>query len=165
MKIDMKNFIPAMVLGIVFMGIIVAVQPYPMAAKRLPVAMSIIGMLLTAIIMVKAARPKKEKDEKEQEATISHKWKQKKIVPVRERMEALAWVASILLFVYLLGLQYGIPLYAFLYCRLHGGRWLGSITLGLGLFMFIYLILVVLLNILLPPGLLFELFTEQFPWP
>jgi hypothetical protein len=164
MKIDRKHFIPAMVLGAVFIGIIIYVQPYPMAAKRLLVLVSILGMILTAITMVHAAWPRKEKDDADQEAIVSHSGKQKHTVPVSALMGALAWITGILLIVYLLGFQFGLPLYTCLYSRLHGGSWLGSIILGLGVLLFLYLIFHFLLDAITPPGLLFELFTEYFDY-
>ena len=162
MNIDRKSFIPALVLGVCFLGIIVSVQPYPMESKRLLVFVSLCSLILTAIIMLRAARPQQEGDEAEQEAIARHGGKAKKEVPTMALMVALAWVAGILLIIYLLGLQFGLPLYICLYYRFHGGRWLGSILLSLGVLIFVYLFFHVLLDTVTPPGLFFELYAEYF---
>lgn len=163
MKVDRENFIPAMVLGALFIGIIVYVQPYPMAAKRLLVLVSVLGLILTSMIMVQAARPKKNKAaDAKQDAIARHGGKHSQTVPVKALMEALAWLAGILIMIYLLGFQFGLLIYTCLYARLHGGRWLSSILLGVGVLIFLYLIFHFLLDAVTPPGLLFELYSEYF---
>jgi hypothetical protein len=163
MKINnRKDFISAIVFGIIFLGIIVGVQPYPMESKRLLVFVSFWCVVLAVIIMVQAARPKKEIYEVSEEAAVRHGGKKKKEVPTGALMGALAWVVGVLLIVYLLGFQFGLPLYILLYYRFHGGKWLGSILMGCGILAFVYLFFHVLLDTITPPGLLFELFAEYF---
>ncbi len=156
MKIDMKKFVPAVLMTFFFAGVIVSVLPYPMAAKRLPLAVSLLGIILSLMVIWEAMRPSRQ-PEKGEEAPLAEEDVHAKVAG-DALMKALAWVVGVLVAVYLLGLQVGLAFYAFLYCKLHGGGWLGSVVLGLGIMIFIYLIFVLLLNTIFPAGLLFELF-------
>ena len=153
----MRNLIPAAALFVVFLGMVIEVQRYPMDAKRFPFIIGLIILVLTSILIVRAVRPSRERSKNGQESVLDNVVEQKDLVPGRILLTSVAWIVGILLSVYFLGYLIGLPLYVFLYCKLHGGKWLMSISLGLGVLAFIYLVFVVALSFSFPKGLLFEL--------
>lgn len=157
MKVNLRNLVPAAVAVIAFLGIIVSVLPYPMAAKRLPLVVSVIAIILLGIVIVQEFLPKKEKPDISQ--TDEEKVKTKKEdIPVRVLLISAAWIMGIIVLISLLGFIIGSLLYVFLFCRFHGGSWKESILLGLGVSAFIYFVFVIGLEFFLPKGLLFTFF-------
>jgi len=154
----MKNFVPAAILALIFGGVIVAVQPLPMAAKRLPGIVGMIGLILTCLLIVGAVWPKKRQATRAG-AQIADLPSTKELVTNKALAATGAWIGAILLFVYFLGFTIGLPLYVLLYSRLHGGRWLASIALALSVWAFVYLLFIAMLQFVFPVGLLFRLVT------
>jgi len=75
---------------------------------------------------------------------------------LRPYVVGIAWVVGILPTVYLLGFLVGLPLYCFLYFKLHGQKWLPSIGLSLLVAAVIYGGFIVGLGFSFYKGLLFQ---------
>ena len=156
MRINMGNFVPAVVAAIAFLGIIVSVLPYPMAAKRLPLVVSVIALLLLCIVIAQELLPKKKEPSGAQREGADDKRK-KSDIPGKTLLVSAAWIMGVLVPIGFFGFTMGFSLYVTLYCRFHGGKWLESIVLGLGVAAFVYLVFIVGLDFLLPKGILFQL--------
>jgi len=156
MKINMKNLVPAVVAVIVFLGIIVSVLPYPMAAKRLPLIVSVIAIILLSIVIVQEFLPKKKEPSISQ--TDEEKIKTKKVgISIKVLFTSVAWIMRLIVLISLFGFVAGSSLYVFIFCKFHGGSWKESILLGLGVAAFIYFVFAAGLKFSLPRGFLFEL--------
>jgi hypothetical protein len=157
MKINMRNLVPAAVATIVFLGVIVSVLPYPMAAKRLPLLVSVIAIILLGIVIARELMPQKEDPSIAQEAESADAKNKKTDIPAKVLLKSAGWILGIVVLIGLFGFIIGSALYVFLYCRFHDGSWMASILLALGVSAFIYFVFVVGLHFLLPKGLLIEL--------
>jgi len=156
MKINMRNLLPAAVLTIVFLGVIVSVLPYPMAAKRLPLVVSVIAIILLSVVILRELSPKK-KDPSIAQAENADATSKRRDIPAWVLLKSAGWILGIVALIGLFGFIIGSALYVFLYCKSHKGSWAESICLALGVSAFIYLVFVVGLHFLLPKGLLLAL--------
>jgi len=73
----------------------------------------------------------------------------------RKYLLVLGWVAGFIFAVYIVGFLVSIPLFMFLYLKLHGQKWRISIIMPIIAIAFVYLIFVVLLKLVLFPGIVF----------
>ena len=149
MQIDKKNILVASGIALFFLIVIITVLPYPAAAKRLPLLLGIIGLILAVLIIIQSYRltPKETQLEGKN--------------PYPNLYKALIWMFIILPVLLLLGFHLGLGFYTFLYCRLHRGRWWESLLAGLSVVLFVHIIFVVLLKTWIPRGLLFDLLIER----
>jgi len=156
MKINMRNLVPAAVATIAFIGIIISVLPYPMAAKRLPMVASFIAIILLGIVIAQELIPKKG-DAAAAESERAEMIRKRRDIPVRVLLKSAGWIVGIVALIGLFGFTIGSALYVFVYCKSHEGGWMESLYLALGVSAFIYFVFVVGLNFLLPKGLLLML--------
>ena len=74
---------------------------------------------------------------------------------IRPFVMGIAWLVGILPMIYLLGFLVGLPIYCFLYFKLHGQKWLRSTVLTLLITAVIYGGFIIGLKVPLYKGLLF----------
>ena len=75
---------------------------------------------------------------------------------LRRHMFVFAWLAGLVLAVYVLGFLIGIALFAFSYLRLHSVSWLKSTIMAAAVVTFVYFLFAVALKVDLFPGLIFS---------
>ncbi|MFC1815885.1 tripartite tricarboxylate transporter TctB family protein [Thermodesulfobacteriota bacterium] len=136
---------------LLILGIIIVISMgYSYEVKRFPL---IIGFPVTALlvaIIIKEIRAKAELKDTPQEVEIPRKivWYNYLVAPF--------WMAVFLLKIYLIGFLLGLPLFTFLYLKLHNQSWLLSIILPLVMATIIYGGFIVGLKMQLYEGLLFQ---------
>ena len=102
------------------------------------------------------ARKKKSVGEAEVTPTIKEAPKLKR--SQLRYLSVVAWMAGLLVMIYLIGHLVSVPLFVLLYLKLHGERWLLTISVSLGALAVVYLGFIIALGRPLHEGLLFRLF-------
>jgi len=136
------------ILGVV----IVKSLGYPYGARYFPLSVAIPTAALAVVQIVREVRAKTEPREVPRETQAPRK------DIFGKYLTAPAWIVTLLLIVYLVGLLVGFPLFTFLYLRLHRQSWLLSIIVPLVILAVVYGGFVVGLQMPLYEGLLSELF-------
>jgi len=147
----MKSNVTNLVVGCVVLGMfaaaVILTWDYPPAANRLILLMSFIGIFLALAFVLTEIWLWKKRELPEEGRKVEDS---RYTVPAGKLLVTSAWIASIAPVVYLLGFTPGISLYALVYYKVKGGRWLSSIVLGLVMAGAIYLGFVVALEVVFP---------------
>ena len=151
-KPKMANLIPATVCALIFASIIILVQGYTQEGKQLLLIVSSLGLILACILVVGEMRSKRKQDSLQREEAVVEE--NRYSVSINRFVVTSAWIVGIFPLVYLVGFTVGISFYVFIYCRLHGGRWLSSITLGIVMATVVYLGFVIVLQVRFPRPIL-----------
>lgn len=74
----------------------------------------------------------------------------------RKEWTVIAWLAGLVLFIYLIGILWAIPIFLILFMRLQGREpWKATLSVSFGTIAFIYLLFIVILRMQLYQGVLF----------
>jgi len=134
---------------LVIMGVVIVMSlGYSYAAKFFPLSVAIPTAALAVVQIVREVRAKTEPTEVPQETKAARR------DVFRKYLAALAWIAALLLIIYLVGLLVGFPLFTLLYLKLHRQSWLLSIIVSLAILAVVYGGFVVGLKMPLYGGLL-----------
>lgn len=152
MKPNMTNLVPGAVIVIMFAVTIFLVWDYPLLANRFLLMMGTIGILLGSILVLREIIPREKQDSPEKAEENRYR------VPGKRLLITAAWVISLLPAVYLLGFTASASLYCFIFYKLHGGRWLPSIMLGLAIGILVYVVFIMVLHVRFPMPVLLPFF-------
>jgi len=133
------------ILGIIF----VMSLGYPHDARLFPLIIGIPTGALTLALIIREVQAKTGPEDILQRTKVA-----KKDV-LRNLLTAPAWIAALLLMIYLVGFLAGLPLFTFLYLKLHRQGWLLSIIVPTVMVAVIYGGFVMGLKMQLHEGLLF----------
>jgi len=151
MRTSLVRIIPNIGSLMLFILVIILCWNYPPSAKRLLFISSILGMILSLVLVLqdiwnwrKLGDVSIEKEVKESRYNIT----------VIQLIASSAWMISIVPLIFLTGFTIGISIFAFAFYKFHGGSWLVSLILGIVLAGIIYFGFVVGMNVLFPKPIL-----------
>ncbi|MDP2719106.1 MAG: tripartite tricarboxylate transporter TctB family protein [Dehalococcoidia bacterium] len=126
---------------------------YSSEAKIFPWVVGIPSIILMSVhiirLVVQKQEVKAEVEDEEEGLTVAG-------VTWRNYLSIISWVLLFLIMILFLGFFVTIPLYFFLYQKLHGGRWLSSVLVAAGSIIIIYVIFTTGMKLELYPGLLYK---------
>lgn len=110
--------------------VIITALQWPLRTAVFPVTVGILVFLITIGELLLGLFEKKEVDEKKVEADLSPLEMMDQPLPTRKMLLASAWTMGFFLLILLLGFPISVPLFTFVYLRLHGKEgW--RMTIGL----------------------------------
>lgn len=124
-----------------------------MRSKLLPSIASGLVLVLSAIQLVREIKLSRKKPEEIDAKTTRAREKEESVYG---NFLSFAWLAGIIAAIYLFGFLISIPVFVFLYLKLHGIRWLPTIISSVATGAGVYLLFVVALQVELYSGLVFR---------
>ena len=144
-----RMIFPSAALAIVIILIIVTLG-YPYKAKLFPLLIAIPVAALLVVNIVKEAFGRSKLEVESEEKTDSPKDTLFKYLAVA------AWMLGFALLIYFSGYLVGVPIFLFLYLKLHGEKWPAAIIYVLVVTVFVYGIFELLFDIQLYKGVFVE---------
>lgn len=161
--------------GVVLASAVVVASGYPLRASILILIMGGLGLVLVAMELVRGVRAQRRAGDAVTAGTAGAAAREQpkgggimdtpRFASERTtREQALAtaefwaWYGGLLAAIWLLGFRIGVPLFAFAYCRSHGGSWIAAASLAAILTTIIIGIFSVIMGTPWPTPQLFELF-------
>ncbi len=154
MKKRENIFVYMVVMALAVVLIVLSLRMHYFATKAIPLTVSSILFILTAIGLLRGILAKGEsgptaaKVENGDEEETRESWYAYSLVG--------AWVLGLFLAIYLLGFIIAIPLFLLSYLKMHGAKWRLAITCAAATTAIVYIVLVLALNVFLYKGLLFS---------
>ena len=131
-------------------GIVIVVSlDYPYDAKLFPLMVSLGVSVLIVMIIAKETLGKARQGKMSGGKDVGSKQVAYKF------LSPFIWIVSLLLAIYLIGFQVGVPLFCFLYFKVHHQPWLLSISLTALIGAIIYGVFIICLEIPFYKGILF----------
>jgi len=150
------NIVFLTILFVVMIAAIVATLSYPVKARLFPfivIGISIIllmGELTKAFFAIRS--PRQDGGLKREKQPENGNANSRKIF-----WGMLAWIGGLAMSIWILGYIVALPLYTFIYLRLHDQKWRWAISLSIAMFIIVYIGFNTLLKIPLYEGLIFLL--------
>ncbi len=149
---------PAIIFPIVLLALLIVLAiyslSYPFQTQLFPLVICIPVIALVLIQVVReisqsSGSRRQEGNPAEQGATGSRAvWRGHALI--------IAWMTGFLLMIYIVGFILAIPLFLFLYLKLHGSGWLRSLGLAAGMVIVIYSLFTLAMKMHFYPGVLFS---------
>jgi len=136
-------------------GIVIVVSlDYPYDAKLFPLMVSLGVSVLIVMIIVKETLARARQGKMSGGKDVGSKEVGSKEVAYKF-LSPFVWIVSLLLAIYLIGFQVGVPLFCLLYFKVHRQPWLLSISLTALIGAIIYGVFIICLEIPFYKGILF----------
>ena len=140
--------------------VLIALFSYPLQAKLFPLVIGIPTLILAAIQVVRDTlprfQPRKDNAGKGNGERFSS-WIRELKGKNLGYLLTFAWIAGLILAIFLIGFYGAIPMFLFLFFKLHGQRWLFSTIMTIVMSSVLYAVFVLGFKFTFYEGLLFSL--------
>jgi len=156
------KFRPASILTVIVVGVILAAwitaMQWPLRASILVLVLGAIGLIVGAILLYTETRPgasdKKAKSGMDIESDESMSAAEVK----RRTIDIWAWLAGLILGIWLIGFQAAVVVFSFAYAKVHGSRWLTALVLAAVAYVLCWGLFDMIIHIVWPEPFLLQFF-------